>query len=768
MKIIAATQNAHKITEIDAITKGFGLKLCSMKDAGLGDLDIEETGSTFEENSFIKAEAIVRLTGEAAIADDTGLMIDALDGAPGIYSARFSGEHGNDAANRAKVLDLMKDVPEEKRTARFVCVITFLRPDGEKIVAKGACEGKITEKEMGELGFGYDSIFMPDGKDLTFAQMPAEEKNAMSHRARALQALREELLKRPGLAEGAGVKDEAPWRKAYDYWLTCPAISAEDKKELAALTDEKDIEERFISDLKFGTGGLRGKLGLGSSRMNRYNVRKATAGFARHLIKKFGEDAKKRGVAVAWDSRHFSPEFAEETALTMASYGIRAYLYGIISPTPLLSFTVRELGCCGGVVITASHNAKEYNGYKAYDETGCQLGAEDAASVIEEASAVGLEDVEPMDRSEAERLGLLTVIGKDVLDRFEDRCLAAACPVSEEFKEKIRIVYTPLHGAGNVPVREVLAKAGYKNVSVVKAQELPDGDFPTVEFPNPEIESAVKLAMEQAEEEHADLMIATDPDSDRLGFAARDKDGRMVRFNGNQIGVLFLNYLIERRKDRMPEKPVLFTTVVTGEMGPALARACGMDVRLTLTGFKHLGAAINRMNENKDGSFMFAYEESFGYLVTDHCRDKDGVSAALKTAEMCAYYMERGMTIPDVLDGLSEKLGHFFDLSSSYTLLGLDGARKIMSITEKLRELGTDFMDGIVRADDYGPGLNGLPPENLIRFTFGDGSWIACRPSGTEPKIKFYYSIKGRTPEECVEIYKAKRRIVDQLVESMS
>ena len=254
MKIIAATQNAHKITEIDAITKGFGLRLCSMKDAGLGDLDIEETGSTFEENSFIKAEAIVRLTGEAAIADDTGLMIDALDGAPGIYSARFSGEHGNDAANRAKVLDLMKDVPEEKRTARFVCVITFLRPDGEKIVAKGACEGKITEKEMGELGFGYDSIFMPDGKDLTFAQMPAEEKNAMSHRARALQALREELLKRPGLAEGAGVKDEAPWRKAYDYWLTCPAISAEDKKELSALTDEKDIEERFISDLKFGTG----------------------------------------------------------------------------------------------------------------------------------------------------------------------------------------------------------------------------------------------------------------------------------------------------------------------------------------------------------------------------------------------------------------------------------------------------------------------------------------------------------------------------------
>ncbi len=759
MRIIAATQNPHKINEIDAITARFGMKLCSMKDAGLGELDIEENGSTFEENSFIKADAIVKLSGCPAVADDTGLMIDALGGAPGVLSARFSGEHGNDAANRAKVLRLMEGVPFEKRTARFRCVITYLEPGGRKIVAKGAVEGHITEEERGDRGFGYDSIFVPEGFDVTFAQMDPETKNSMSHRARALEALSEEFRK-------SGITNMMrDYRQAYEYWLNCPAIDEEDRKELAALSDGKDIEERFAAELSFGTGGLRGKLGLGSSRMNRYNVRKATAGFARHLLKKYGDEAKRRGVAVAWDSRHFSREFAGETALTMASFGIRAYLYDIISPTPLLSYTVRELGCCGGVVVTASHNAKEYNGYKAYDETGCQLGAEDAASVIEEASSVGLEDAKPLDRAEALEKGLLRIIGGGLLKSFEDRCLEENCPVGDEAQKAIKIVYTPLHGAGNIPVRETLSRAGFKNVSVVKAQELPDGDFPTVEFPNPEIESAVKLAMEQAEEEGADLMIATDPDSDRLGFAARDKDGRLVRFDGNQIGVLLLNYLIERKKDAMPERPVLFTTVVTGEMGPALARARGLEVRLTLTGFKHIGAAINRMYEEGSGSFFFAYEESFGYLVADHCRDKDGVSAALKTAEMCAWYKAQGKTLPGVLAELYEELGFYFDLSSSYTLPGLEGAKTIKAISERLRELGTSFMDGVVRVEDYGPGLNGLPPENLLRFIFEDGSWISCRPSGTEPKIKFYYSVRGNSREHCIEVYKARRAVVDRLVD---
>ncbi|MBR0139570.1 MAG: phospho-sugar mutase [Firmicutes bacterium] len=557
------------------------------------------------------------------------------------------------------------------------------------------------------------------------------------------------------------------YKEAYRYWLSCPAIDEEDRKELAALTDEKDIEERFSAELSFGTGGLRGKLGLGSSRMNRYNVRKATAGFAAYLLKEYGKEAcAKRGMAVAWDSRHFSQEFAEETALTMAACGVKAYLYGIISPTPLLSYTVRALGCVGGVVITASHNSSEYNGYKAYDDTGCQLGSKAAEAVVSEAAKVAFEDVSPMDRTAAEKAGLLVNIGADMMRNFEDRCLMEACDMPEEDKDAVKIVYTPLHGAGNIPVRETLSRAGFKNVSVVKAQELPDGDFPTVEFPNPEIESAVKLAMEQAEEEKADLMIATDPDSDRLGFAARDNEGRMVRFDGNQIGVLLLNYLIDRKKDAMPEKPVLFTTVVTGEMGPALARARGLDVRLTLTGFKHIGAAVNRMNERKDGSFFFAYEESFGYLVADHCRDKDGVSAALKTAEMCAWYKAQGRTLPGVLAGLYDELGCYFDLSSSYTLPGLEGAKTIKAISQKLRELGASFMDGIARVEDYGPGLNGLPPENLLRFIFEDGSWIACRPSGTEPKIKFYYSVRGESRERCLEVYKARRAVVDELVES--
>lgn len=338
--------------------------------------------------------------------------------------------------------------------------------------------------------------------------------------------------------------------------------------------------------------------------------------------------------------------------------------------------------------------------------------------------------------------------------------------MDEEAKKALRVVYTPLHGVGLKPVTTVLGAAGYTDISVVKEQMEPDGDFPTVQFPNPEIPEALTLALELAEEKQADLIIATDPDSDRLGFAARDEKGKMILITGNQAGVLLLNYKLERMKGQIPAHAALITTVVTGEQGPAVARDGGLDVRLTLTGFKNICGEINRMKADGTGEFFMAYEESFGYMMADHTNDKDGVSASLKACEMAAWYKAQGKTLPQVLDEISQKLGYYFDLSTSYTMPGTDGAQKIAAISAKVRELGKDLMDGIVKTDDYGPGLNGLPPENLIRFTFEDGSWIACRPSGTEPKIKFYYSIKGTSNEDCRARYLEKRAVIDKLVES--
>ena len=556
-------------------------------------------------------------------------------------------------------------------------------------------------------------------------------------------------------------------KERYEAWVSCPALTPEDRALLQSITDQDRIAALFRKDLGFGTGGIRGIIGPGSANINRYVVRRATAGFALLLLERFGEAAKSRGIAVAWDSRHFSKEIAEETALTLAAYGIRAFLFDEVSATPLLSFAVRRLHCAGGVVITASHNAKEYNGYKAYDETGCQLSLEASKELMAKASALRLEEIPVLSKEEALRCGLLQFMPEEVFEAYVGAVESfASASLSKDAKKAVSIVYTPLHGAGSKPVRRVLSDLGYANVHTVKEQELPDGSFPTVRYPNPEIPDALTLALQLAEEKNADVVIATDPDSDRMGLCAKDQDEKHVVFTGNQIGVLLLNYLLETTDLSALKDPTLVTTVVTGRMGPAIAEANGLSVRMTLIGFKHICGAMNRLQEeNKD--LFFGYEESFGYLPGDHTRDKDGVLSALKAVEMAAYYKAKGKTLPQVLQELYQQYGYYLDMSTYYLYGDAAGRAKIEAIAEELRRLGTGLMEGIVKAEDYSKGLDGLPPENMMKFYFEDGSWIAARPSGTEPKIKIYYSIKGSSPEYCSRLFQLRKAAIDNLVRNI-
>lgn len=554
----------------------------------------------------------------------------------------------------------------------------------------------------------------------------------------------------------------------FETWKNSPALSEEDRAALRALSDPAQIKELFRKDLGFGTGGIRGIMGLGSACINPYVVRKATAGFALMLLEEFPQTAKARGIAIAWDSRNNSKKYALETAVTLAAYGIKAFLFPELSATPLLSFAVRHLGCCGGVVITASHNAKEYNGYKAYDETGCQLSLEGSKALMSKAESLTLEQIPVMTEEDARKAGLLLDMPASVYEEYIRAVESFASPdLSQKAKADLKIVYTPLHGAGNKPVRRVLQELGYSQVSVVKEQELPDGDFPTVKYPNPEVRSAVALAMEQAKRESADLIIATDPDSDRMGITAKDPSGDLVFFGGNQIGVLMLNYLISTRKESLSDDSALITTVVTGRMGPAIAQAKGLKNITTLIGFKHICGALNRIEKDGTGRFFFGYEESFGYLAGNHTRDKDGVLAALLCAEMAAYYKEKGLTLPQVMEDLYKTYGYYKDVSTFYLCEGPEGRAKILALAETLRKMGTGLMEGLVKAEDYLPGLHGLAPENLMKFYFENGSWIAARPSGTEPKMKVYYSIKGDSPADCEEKYLAYKAVLDRLVEAL-
>lgn len=523
---------------------------------------------------------------------------------------------------------------------------------------------------------------------------------------------------------------------AYEYWLT---FDEETKKELESITDKAELEDRFYKDLEFGTGGLRGIMGAGANRMNKYTVSKATKGLADYLNAEFDGE---KSVAIAFDSRNNSQFFAQTAAGVLCAAGIKVYLFDALMPTPVLSFAVRYHNCTAGVVLTASHNPKEYNGYKVYDSKGCQLVPKYADKVIAFVNAVeDIKNIPSVSLDEAEKSGKLVMIGDETLNAF----LAEVKKQSlYNQPSELKIVYTALHGTGNIPVRRVLEG---KNVSIVKAQELPDGDFSTVCSPNPEEKDALTLALKQAEAEGADIVIGTDPDCDRIGVGVLH-NGAYTLLTGNQTGALLVDFVLKLQKETMPENAAVVKTIVTSGLGAAIAEKYGAKSVQTLTGFKYIGEKICLWEENGENTFIFGYEESYGYLAGTHARDKDAVSAAMLIAEMAAYYKNNGKTLVDALEEIYDEYGYYFDCLETIVLKGKEGAEKIQSAMKALRETGNELFDDIDVLLDYSKGIDGLPKENVLRFDFKDGSWAAVRPSGTEPKLKMYFSVKGENREQ--------------------
>ncbi len=544
------------------------------------------------------------------------------------------------------------------------------------------------------------------------------------------------------------------YKAKYQDWLS---FDEDTKAELLAITDEKEIEDRFYKDLEFGTGGLRGVMGAGANRMNKYTVSKATKGLADYLIDEYKENIS---VAIAYDSRNNSAQFAAYAAEVLCANGIKVFLYDTLMPTPVLSFTVKHLGCTAGIVLTASHNPKEYNGYKIYDENGCQLVPQYANKVIDFVNAVtDIKNVEHMPLDEAAEKGLYVSIGMEVLDAFLE---AVKKQSLYEEKSDIKIVYTALHGTGNIPVRKAIEGM---NVSIVKEQELPDGNFSTVRSPNPEEKDALTLALKQAEAEGADLVFGTDPDCDRIGAGVKH-DGKYVLITGNQMGALLVNFVLNMRKAELNEKSTLVKTIVTSELGANIARKFGLNIVETLTGFKYIGEKINQYEVSGDREFVIGYEESYGYLTGTHARDKDAVVSALLVCQMAAYYYNKGMTLIDALNEIYAEYGFYLDALDTFTLKGIDGAQKIQSLMNEFRENGSKFFDGIKEVFDFSKGIGDLPKENVLKYVFNDGSWMAIRPSGTEPKIKLYYSIQDADRDNAYARLDAIRAKMSEIVEA--
>lgn len=517
----------------------------------------------------------------------------------------------------------------------------------------------------------------------------------------------------------------------YNLWLT---FDDETKKELESVTDKKEIEDRFYKDLEFGTGGLRGIMGAGTNRMNSYTVGKASLGFAKYLKDKYDGEIS---VVIACDSRLNSRAFEWDSARVFASQGIKVYAYTQIVPVPMLSFATRYLHCYAGVMITASHNPKEYNGYKAYDNTGCQLCTDDAKEVLSYINAIDdyssvYNDVKTVDEYISD--GMIVGIYDELFDEF-----IKAVKTQSLYNEhsELKIVYTPLHGTGNVPVRKVLED---KIVYVVKEQEEPNGNFPTVVSPNPEDRKALTLGIELAKEKDADIVLGTDPDCDRVGVAVKH-NGEYVLLTGNQTGALLVNFVLTMKKDSLNSKSTLVKTIVTSELGANIGRSFGLQVEETLTGFKYIGDKINKFETSGEQEFVIGYEESYGYLVGTHARDKDGVVSSMLVCEMAAWYKNQGKTLVDGLNEIYYKYGYYLDFLDSFVLKGKDGAEKIQNLMIEFRNKGKELLPDIKEIVDFKDGIRDLPKENVLKYIFNDGSWMAVRPSGTEPKIKVYYSI---------------------------
>ena len=552
----------------------------------------------------------------------------------------------------------------------------------------------------------------------------------------------------------------------YKKWCTDNYFDEDTKKELLALQgNDAEIEDRFYRQLEFGTGGLRGVIGAGTNRMNIYTVRQATQGLANYIISQNGQD---KGVAIAYDSRIMSPEFSDEAALCLNANGIKTYRFESLRPTPELSFSVRELGCIAGIVITASHNPREYNGYKVYWEDGAQITPPHDQGIMAEVKAItDFADTKTMDMVEAKKKGLLVTIGSEVDDAYmgELKKLILNQDAIDKYGKDLKIVYTPLHGTGNIPVRRILKEIGFENVYVVPEQELPDGEFPTVEYPNPEAKEAFTLALKLAKEVDADLVLATDPDADRLGCYAKDsKTGEYKVFTGNMSGSLLCEYEVSQMKEKngsLPADGAIVKTIVTTNMVDAIAKYYGTDLIECFTGFKNIGREILRFEQTGKGTYLFGFEESYGCLIGTHARDKDAVVATMALCEAAAYYRGQGKTLWDAMMDMYEKYGYYVDDIKTVTLKGVEGSKKIGHIMNILRanvpeqvagyktKVVRDYRLEYIRNIETGEVKpTGFPNANVLYYELENDAWLAVRPSGTEPKIKFYYGIKGSSYDE--------------------
>ena len=556
-------------------------------------------------------------------------------------------------------------------------------------------------------------------------------------------------------------------KKLYEEWLTSPVFDEATKAELKAIAgNDAEIRDRFYKDLEFGTGGLRGIVGAGTNRMNLYTVRRATQGLAKYIISK---GVQSKGVAISYDSRHFSPEFAEAAALTLNANGIKSYLFDALRPTPELSYAVRELKCTAGIMVTASHNPPEYNGYKVYWDDGCQITPPVDKDIIDLVKSTDFSDIKTMDKEEAVKAGLFHMIGADIDDKYvaELKKLILSPEVIKKQAENLKIVYTPFHGTGNVPVQRMLKELGFKQVYIVKEQEEPDGDFTTLDYPNPEDEKAFTLALKLAKEKDADIVLANDPDADRLGVYAKDKKtGNYIQFTGNMSGMLLAEYELSIKKERglLKDDSTLITTIVSTNLAFKIAEYYKLNLIEVLTGFKFIGQQIKGFEEKGRGTYEFGFEESYGCLIGTHARDKDGIMAVVALCEAAAYYMDKGLTLWDQMVNMYEKYGYFKEGIYTMTLAGEDGAKRINEILDNLRKNPPTELAGykVVKTRDYENDIvkdlatgetttTGLPKSNVLYFDMTDDAWFCVRPSGTEPKIKFYAGIKGSSLEDADE-----------------
>ena len=574
------------------------------------------------------------------------------------------------------------------------------------------------------------------------------------------------------------------YKEVYEQWLSNPYFDEATKEELKNIAeDDNEIKERFYMDLEFGTAGLRGIIGAGTNRMNIYVVRRATQGLANYIAK---VDKKSQGVAIAYDSRHMSPEFAEEAALCLAANGIKAYIFESLRPTPELSFAVRHLGCVAGINVTASHNPPEYNGYKVYWEDGAQITPPHDSGIMGEVKAISdWNTVKTMDKEEAVKAGLFEVIGQAVDDAYmaELKKQIIHMDAIEAEGRNLKIVYTPLHGTGNIPARRILKELGFENVYVVPEQELPNGDFPTVSYPNPEAAEAFELGLKLAKEVDADIVLATDPDADRLGVRVKDKNGEYHDLTGNMSGCLLANYELSQRKavnGSLPEDGALVKTIVTTNLADAIAKGYNVKLIEVLTGFKYIGQQILGFENSGKGTYLFGFEESYGCLIGTYARDKDAIVATMALCEAAAYYKTQGKTLWDAMIDMYEEFGYYKDAIQAVTMKGIEGLQKIQEIMTTLRQNPpAEFAGHKVTAvrdykldeiTDLATGEKkptGLPNSNVLYYELTDDAWVCVRPSGTEPKVKFYYGVKGTSLADADEKSDAMGKAVLAMVDSM-